>query len=70
MTNQASVYISVQTGFGDLNMSWSERLLAFDRPSKVAAAAIAAELNLAPKLKESKNRTNNALDTVSSFLCR
>ena len=56
-----------QTSFAELDMSWSEWLLAYDPPSNVEAEEITAELNLAPKLKEGMDRTETELDIVSPY---
>ena len=56
-----------QTRFAELDMSWSEWLLAYDPPSNVEADEITAELNLAPKLKEGMDRTESELNIVSPY---
>jgi putative cardiolipin synthase len=56
-----------QTSFAELEMSWSEWLLAYDPPSNVEAEEITAELNLAPKLKEGMDRTEEELDIASPY---
>jgi putative cardiolipin synthase len=56
-----------QTSFAELDMSWSEWLLAYDPPSNVEAEEISAELNLAPKLKQGMDRTETELDIVSPY---
>ena len=56
-----------QTSFSELDMSWSEWLLAYDPPSNVEAEEITAELNLAPKLREGMDRTETELDIVSPY---
>jgi len=56
-----------QTGFAELDMSWSPWLLAYDPPSNVEATEVTLETNLAPKLKEGMKRTREVLDIVSPY---
>lgn len=56
-----------QTSFTELELSWSDWLLAYDPPSNVEAEEITAEEHLAPKLKEGMVRTKDELNIVSPY---
>lgn len=56
-----------QTSFAELDMSWSEWLLAYDPPITGEDKEITAEVNLAPKLREGMDRTEMQLDIVSPY---
>ena len=55
------------SSFAELDMSWSEWLLAFDPPISVEENEITAEVNLAPKLKQGMERAKTELDIVSPY---
>ena len=55
------------TSFAELDMSWSDWLLAYDPPITGEGSEITAEVILAPKLKEGMDRAKTQLDIVSPY---
>ena len=55
------------TSFSELDLSWSEWLLAYDPPIQLEDNEIIEEVGLAPKLGAGMSRTEKELDIVSPY---
>jgi putative cardiolipin synthase len=55
------------TSFADLDLFWSEWLLAYDLPSNVEGGELTAATHLAPNLKQGMDRTREELIIVAPY---